>query len=322
MSLSAGTLGVCVTKIDEVSPEIRRFTLASPDGRHLPSFSGGSHVVVVIPNGDAAFRNPYSLMSSPYDTSTYQIAVRRDDRGRGGSMAMHRQVREGDLLEITPPVNLFPLVKQARLHIFIAGGIGITPFFSQLEELRLSDVPFEVHLAVRGAAHAQLGEELVAIFGDRVHLYRADAGHRLDTGAVLAQRPLGSHVYVCGPDSMIQSTLACARENGWTDSHVHYERFLQQSSGGDPFSVTLARSGITVHVSPDQSMLEAVEAAGLEIPYLCRGGACGRCESDVLELEGEIQHADDWLSSDEKSANTKIMPCVSRASCTRLVIDR
>jgi ferredoxin len=120
---------------------------------------------------------------------------------------------------------------------------------------------------------------------------------------------------------MIDATLACARDLGWTDSHVHFERFLEQSSGGEAFSFTLGRSGATIEVSPDQTMLEAVEAAGYSMPYLCRGGACGHCETAVLELDGELLHSDDWLSDDDKSSHKKIMPCVSRAKCNRLVID-
>ncbi|MFC5696695.1 PDR/VanB family oxidoreductase [Pseudomonas sp. GCM10022186] len=322
MSLSNGTLNVRVAHIEAVSPEIKRFTLVSTDGSHLPPFSGGSNVVVLIPHENGAYRNAYSLMSSPYDSSAYQIAVRRVEDGRGGSKRMHEAVNEGDVLEILRPVNLFPLSKHARLHLFIAGGVGITPVCSQLAELRLRGTPFEVHLAVRGAEHARLGEELVRKYGDAVHLYRSDIDPRLDIGAVLADRPLGSHLYVCGPESMIQDAIDSARAQGWTDSHIHYERFLEQGSVGEAFSVTLARSGATIEVSPDQSLLEAAEAAGHEIPYLCRGGACGMCETEVLELDGEILHTDDWLSDEDKAANKKIMPCVSRAKCSRLVIDR
>lgn len=322
MSLSKGTLNVRVAHIEAVTPEIKRFTLISTDGSHLPPFSGGSNVVVLIPHENGAYRNAYSLMSSPYDSSVYQIAVRRVEDGRGGSRQMHDAVHEGDMLEILRPVNLFPLSKHARLHLFIAGGVGITPVCSQLAELRLRGTPFEVHLAVRGCEHARIGEELVKEYGEAVRVYRNDAGEHLSIATVLADRPLGSHVYVCGPESMIQGTIDSAHSLGWTDSHIHYERFLEQGSVGEPFDVIFARSGATINVSPDQSLLEAAEAAGHPIPYICRGGACGECETDVLELDGEIIHTDDWLSNEVKATQRKIMPCVSRAKCSRLVIDR
>lgn len=321
MRQSTGTLQVRVDRIDRVTPEIKRFTLVSTSGEHLPPFSGGSNLVVLIPDAEGTRRNAYSLMSSPYDTSSYQIAVRKVPEGRGGSVRMHDAIQEGDELEVLRPVNLFPLSKHARLHLFIAGGVGITPVCSQLAELRLRGTPFEVHLAVRGVEHARLGEELVHKYGPAVHLYRGDRGERLNISEVLADRPLGSDVYVCGPEGMIQDTVDAAHAHGWTDSHIHFERFLEQGSAGEAFSVTLARSGATINVSPDQSLLEAAEAAGHEIPYLCRGGACGMCETRVLELDGEISHTDDWLSDEDKAANKKIMPCVSRAKCARLVID-
>ena len=143
----------------------------------------------------------------------------------------------------------------------------------------------------------------------------------MDIRQILTARPLGSHVYVCGPDSMIDDTIDSAHALGWTDSHIHYERFVEQGSLGESFSVTLARQGVTLEVAPDQSLLEAAEEAGYSVPYLCRGGACGYCETEVLEIEGELDHRDDWLSEEDKLSKRKFMPCVSRANCSRLVVD-
>jgi ferredoxin-NADP reductase len=321
MMFNNGTLNVRIARVEDVTPEIRRLTLVSPDGQHLPPFSGGSNIVLVLKKGEQTLRNAYSLMGSPYDSSVYQIAVRKVEDGRGGSRLVHETLREGDELQITAPVNLFPLDKHARLQLFIAGGVGITPVFSQLEELRVKDLPFEVHYAVRSSEHVGLGRELQARYGQAVHLYVNGEGPQLDIAQVLSKRPLGSHVYVCGPGRMIDDTINAAHRLGWTDSHIHYERFVEQGSSGEAFSVTLARAGVTVEVSPDQSMLEALEAAGHNPPYLCRGGACGHCETTVLELDGTIEHRDDWLSDEDKQANRKIMPCVSRACGNRLVVD-
>ena len=76
-----------------------------------------------------------------------------------------------------------------------------------------------------------------------------------------------------------------------------------------------------MHVVPDQSLLESIEAAGVEVPYLCRGGVCGFCRTDVLELDGELIHNDHYLSDEEKASGRVIMPCVSRARCKKLVLD-
>ena len=316
-----GALRVQVARVEAVTPEINRYTLCAADGSWLPPFSGGSHITVLIPDGDDTRRNAYSLMSSPYDVGQYQIAVRRVDSGRGGSAALHREVHDGDQLDITAPVNLFPLAKRARHHVFIAGGVGVTPIFAQLEELSAkANSSFEVHLAVRGPEHAALGQELQAKYGEAVTVY-SRPGARLAIAEILADRPLGTHVYVCGPDSMISDAVESAKHWGWTGSHIHFERFDDVGSSGEPFSVTLARSGVTLDVSPEQSILEAAEAAGHQIPYLCRGGACGECETEVVEVDGVIDHRDDWLSESERASNHVIMPCVSRATCTKLVIQ-
>jgi ferredoxin len=69
-------------------------------------------------------------------------------------------------------------------------------------------------------------------------------------------------------------------------------------------------------------MLEALEAAGVDAPYLCRGGACGQCETDVVSHDGNFVHRDHWLTDDQKACGNKIMPCVSRFEGRSLVIDR
>ena len=309
-----GTLALRIDRVEAVTPEINRYTLSAADGSWLPPFSGGSHLTLLIETEDGTRRNAYSLMSSPYDASKYQIAVRRIDDGKGGSVAMHRRISVGDVIPVTIPANLFPLSKHARHHLFIAGGVGITPVFAQLEDLSLKDGSFEVHLAVRGPQHAALGRELVALYG------HGERG-RMNIAEVLAEHPLGTHVYVCGPARMIDDVVDQAHQQGWTDSHIHFERFEDAGSTGQPFSVELARSGAVIEVSPEQSLLEAAEEKGFTLPYLCRGGACGECETEVLELVGTLDHRDDWLSEADRASNALIMPCVSRASCSKLVIN-
>jgi ferredoxin len=119
---------------------------------------------------------------------------------------------------------------------------------------------------------------------------------------------------------MINHVIATARSCGWPDSHIHWEQFSAPPVG-DAFEVFLARSNLSVHVPPDQSLLESIEAAGVEVPYLCRGGVCGFCHTRVLELDGELLHNDHFLSDADKAKGTSIMPCVSRAHCKRLVLD-
>jgi ferredoxin-NADP reductase len=316
----ANTIGVRVTAIHQLTPLIKHFVLAPVAGGSLPAFSGGSHIIVVMRGAGRVHRNPYSLLSPPNQLESYAIAVRRMEVSRGGSTFMHEQLRVGSELEITHPVNLFNLDKLARKHVLIAGGIGITPFMAQMEDLHGGPVPYELHYAVRGPEHAAFRQQLVERHGARVHFYHDSAGEFIDLDSLLSTQPLGTHVYFCGPAGMIDKVVATARAAGWSESHIHWEQFSAPPVG-DAFEVFLARSKVQVNVAPDQSLLEAIEDAGVDAPYLCRGGVCGECRTKVIEVDGELIHNDHFLSAEEKAAGKLIMPCVSRAHCTRLVVD-
>ena len=314
-------LDVTVSDVVEVNSLIKRFHFELPDGSPLPAFSGGAHIVIEMQDGDQLRRTPYSLMSSPQDTSDYQISIRRDDEGRGGSLFMHREVKPGMQMRISPPTNLFALDKRSGKQLMIAGGIGITPFLAQTAQMVACGGAFELHYGVRSRELGAYIDELKASIGHRLHTYIGDEDQNIDFDGLLSSQPAGTHVYVCGPAPMIDHVLARAKANGWPDSHVHYEHFAK-APAGEPFFVELKASGKTVEVGENQSLLEAMEAAGVDAPYLCRGGACGHCETDVVEVDGELQHEDHWLEDDEKASGKKIMPCVSRFCGKRLVIDR
>ena len=314
------TIPVEVIDIEWVTPLIKHFKLAPVGGGSLPVFSGGSHIIVVMHAADRVHKNPYSLLGSPQQLDTYEIGVRRMEESRGGSHFMHDSVKVGSRLEIAHPVNLFGLDKIARKHVLIAGGIGITPFLAQLEDLHAGGVPYELHYSVRSAEHAAFFERLVRREGERLYVYYDSEGDLIPFETLLATQPLGTHVYVCGPAGMIKHVIATAEASGWPDSHIHWEQFSAPPVG-DAFEVFLARARISVHVPPDQSLLESIEAAGVEVPYLCRGGVCGFCHTKVLELDGELIHNDHFLSDAEKARAKSIMPCVSRARCKSLVLD-
>ncbi len=316
----AQTLAVEITAIEQVTPLIKHFKLAALGGAALPAFSGGSHIIVVMRGAARIHRNPYSLLSSPHQLDAYEIGVRRMEESRGGSHFMHDQVKVGSRLEIAHPVNLFPLDKIARKHVLIAGGIGVTPFLAQLEDLHDGQVPYELHYSVRSPEHAAFLRSLRSREGDKVRMYYDSESQAIDFDGLLSNQPLGTHVYVCGPAGLINRVTTTAKSCGWPDSHIHWEQFSAPPMG-DAFEVFLARTNLTVHVPPDQSLLESIEAAGVEVPYLCRGGVCGFCQTRVLELDGELLHNDHFLSDADRAAAKSIMPCVSRARCKTLVLD-
>lgn len=314
------TIDVKVAAIEQVTALVKHFTFVKEDGTVFPAFSGGSHIVISLNIGGRVHRNPYSLMGSPEDTDAYHISVRRQERSRGGSVYMHDNVTVGMPFKITYPVNLFSLAKKARKHILIAGGIGITPFMSQIADLERLGADYELHYAFRAPEHGAFAERLKKTCGSKLHCYIDSFGERLDLPVLLGNQPLGTHLYVCGPNPMVVSLFEVARNFGWPENHIHSEQFLAPPIG-EPFKIQLARSKKEILVPAEMSMLEAIEAAGIEADFLCRGGACGRCELQVLETDGALVHHDHFLTDAEKASGKKIMPCVSRAKCECLLLD-
>lgn len=310
---------VRVGAITVEAPLVRRFRLDPVEGA-LPDFSGGSHILVEMRDGDRRRRNAYSLINAPGEPDRYEIAVRRQADGRGGSAFLHDRVKVGDHLRVTVPANLFPLDWRARRHVLIAGGIGITPFMAMTAQLAAADAPFELHYAMKTPEAGAFAARLQGMYGDAVHLYASMRGERLPLERLISDQPLGTHLYVCGPQRLIDEVARRTGAAGWPPSHVHAERF-DGARPGAPFAVTLGRSGRTLAVGDTESLLDALERDGVAIDSQCRGGACGRCLTDVLACDGTIAHADHYLSPAERDAGRLIMPCVSRFQGKRLVLD-
>ena len=307
----SAALKVQVSAARMLTPVVREFTLTACDGA-LPGFSPGSHVQVHLPLAEGTVRNAYSLTSDPAHLHHYRIAVRLQDVSRGGSQYLHRQVQVGDTLQLSPPANLFAPHGTARLHILIAAGIGITPFMAYIAALEQQQADFELHYLFRpGLSDAYL-DELQQRLGSRLHSYE----RRPDLNRILANRPLGSHVYSCGPQSLLDAVELQARCLGWPPKRVHSEAF-KGAQPGQPFDLHLLRSGRRLRVEAEQSLLEALEHAGLQVPNLCRGGVCGQCIT--RHNGGAIEHRDSFLSPAEQAEF--LMPCVSRGSGPCVSLD-
>lgn len=320
-TVGAAKLAVRVSAIITLNPLVTRFEFQRIDGTDFPTFSGGAHTVVEMMDGEKKHLNPYSLMSDPAELSTYAISVRRDDQGRGGSLFMHQKIKVGDEMALSYPVNLFVLDLRARKHLFVAGGIGITPFLAQIKQLEAIGGNWELHYSCRSPDLGSYVDELTENYPHATSVYYDDKKQSIDLDNLLDGQPFGTHLYVCGPKGMIDWVRKTATATGWPQAHVHHEEFLAPQPGR-PFAVRLKKSELTVEVGAQESLLEAIERLGVDAPYLCRGGACGQCETDVLDSDGTFLHRDHWLEDDEKESGEKIMPCVSRFEGKILVLNR
>lgn len=314
-------MSVRVAAVTQVADQVRRLRFERVDGQPLPVFSGGAHIVVSMRDGTILRRNPYSLMSSPADSSGYEISVLAVEKSRGGSAFLHHKLKVGDTLAISQPINLFPIDQRGRKHILMAGGIGITPLMAMMDQLAREDRSFELHYAVRTRSHGAYWRELQARYGARrVHVYCDAEQLFIPTAQILGHQPLRTHLYVCGPAGMIKGVLGTATQLGWPRQNLHSEEFLAPPPG-TVFKAVLTRSGKAITVHSHQSILEAVEAAGVEAPYLCRGGACGQCETTVVGCDGALEHHDIFLEPEDKTSGKKIMICVSRISGSEIRLD-
>ena len=311
---------VQVSQVEPLTEQVKRFTLVATDGKPLPAFTGGSHVIVQMSDGDNQYSNAYSLLSSPHDTSCYQIAVRLEENSRGGSRFLHQQVKVGNRLTISTPNNLFALISSARKHLFIAGGIGITPFLSHMAELQHSDVDWQLHYCSRNPESCAFRDELVQHpQAEKVHLHHSSTGTRLELARLLADIEPGTHVYTCGPEALNEAVRSEAARLDIAADTLHFEQFAIEDKTGDAFTLVLARSGKEFVVPEEMTILQVIENnKAAKVECLCREGVCGTCETAILE--GEAGHRDQYFSDEERASQQSMLICCSRAKGKRLVL--
>lgn len=296
------------------------FELLSLDGTPLPAFTPGAHLTVITPIG---VRRNYSLCGDAFDPSRYEIAVKRDANGRGGSMSMVDDVHEGARLRISAPRNNFELTARANDFIFIAGGIGITPIISMMRHLRrrqrIGSTKFKLYYCTRDEESTAFLDLLQAEFADHVTLHhdRGDINNAYDFWPVL-ETPGRAHVYCCGPKGLMDSVADMSGH--WPSGSVHFESFgvdAKAFAENIAFSVRLQKSGREITVSKEQTLLEALRANGCTVRSSCESGTCGSCKTGLIS--GHVDHRDMVLTEAERGSY--IMPCVSRASSGELVLD-
>jgi vanillate O-demethylase ferredoxin subunit len=312
---------VKVSKIIPLTGQIISLQLVAENGLSLPSYEPGAHIDVYLPNG---LIRQYSL-STPRGASYYEIAVLKDLNSRGGSKAVHEQIKVGDSLTISEPKNHFPLVAEADKTLLFAAGIGITPILAMAEQLAANQQQFELHFCARNQQQTPYFERISqAPWADKVHFHftDGDSSKRLNASSLLGQGQGNNHLYVCGPVTFMDDILAKAQQAGWSNEHLHREYFSAapiDHSSDQSFEVVINSSGQVFNVPADCSILNVLEDNGFFIPVACEEGVCGTCVTGLLE--GQADHKDVFLSDEEKQQMQKITPCCSRSLSPRLVLD-
>ncbi len=319
---AAAAFSVRVARKTAEAEGICSFELVRTDGQPLPAFAAGSHVDVEVPGG---FTRQYSLCNDPAETHRYLIAVLRDAGSRGGSLAMHDRVSEGDVLTISAPKNHFALAHDARSHLLLAGGIGVTPLLCMAERLAHVGAEFEMHYCTRTRARTAFMQRIEAAgFAPRVAFHFDDGpdAQRLNLAAVLSSPEPDRHLYVCGPKGFMDSVLGAARAHGWPEAQIHHEFFgaeVAARADDGRFEVKLASSGRVIPVAADRTVVQALAEAGVSVATSCEQGVCGTCLTRVIE--GVPDHRDMYLTPEEQAAGDQFLPCCSRSKTPLLVLD-
>lgn len=303
---------MAVCDVRAITDSVRLYTFRHPSRSHLPRPTPGSHVDLHLPGGQT---RQYSLCGNPDDDTVYQIAVKREDEGRGASRWIHENVAIGCTVPVSAPRNNFPLAEDAVRHVLIAGGIGITPMLAMTKYLAQRDFPFELHYCAHESRTAPFLSTLSDICGtQRLRTYFSDAGgqppRRLNVHQLLTAVTPGTHVYCCGPQRLTHAFREAAIN--WPGSYVHSEVFkptLNENFVAEPFDVKLASTGEVVRIPANKSALEVLRAHGVGLPSSCELGVCGACECRYLD--GTVIHRDSVL--DVAARQDRLMLCVSRA---------
>ena len=303
-------------RVDEAE-DVVSLRLEDPAGADLPAWTPGAHVDVEAPPG---LLRQYSLCGDPADRRGWRIAVLREDPGRGGSRHLHDAVPVGSTLRTSLPRNISPLLASPR-YVFLAGGIGITPILPMVRAAEAAGAEWQLWYGGRRRSRMAFLEEL-ACYGDRVRVRPEDEHGLLPLAQILADAPEDAVVQVCGPEPLLAAVEQAGA--GRPAGTIRVERFRPRpAQPGLPaaraFEVVAALTGRRVVVDAGQSVLDALDRAGVAVPSSCREGTCASCETTVVE--GEVEHRDSVLSDAERADGGTMMICVSRARSDRLVLE-
>lgn len=310
-----------VATVREVAERVREIVLCAADAAALPPFTAGAHIEIHLPDGTT---RPYSLVDLEGKASQpdcYVLGVLLEPESTGGSRYMHG-LKPGDSVRASAPKNSFALVESQAPALLVAGGIGITPIASMATALKAEGRPYRLIYAGRSARAMGFADVLARHHDAALTVHCDDAtGCALPLAPLLQSAEPGAHLYICGPRAMIEAAREIAAASGFAAEAVHFELFEKAvpQAGDQPFEVEIASTGQVFTVPAEKTIIEALEAEGIDLIYDCQRGDCGICQTALLE--GEADHRDVVLTDAERAANTLIHICVSRARSARLKLD-
>lgn len=310
-----------VTDIKVVAFDTKSFIFSPLSGEPFPEFTAGSHINIFLPSG---LIRSYSLLNPTYERNRYQIAVKVDKYGKGGSKEMHNEIVKGSQIMISTPKNNFVLYESFNKYILISRGIGITPLLSMAHRLAELDKHFEFHICAKSFEHIPFQYELINwSFAPNVEIHLDENGkNTLSVEKVLSEPNKNTLVYICGPTAFNELIMDTAIRFGWPKNQLKKELFSAarvSSEESKEFEIVLSRSKKIIQVPKDLTIIDTLLINNIKVDYSCLQGTCGTCVCDVLD--GKIDHRDAFLSEEEKLSDHKMCLCVSRAVDNQIILD-
>jgi glycine betaine catabolism B len=337
-----------VLRIVPETPDVKTFRLGAANGGRLPFVHlPGQYLNLVLTIDGERVGRSYSIASAPTQSEYCEITVKRVADGRA-SRYLHDVLVEGALVKVSAPAGRFVFTgEDSDAVVLVAGGVGITPLMAILRFL--TDRRWKGHIyfifAARTRGDVIFFEELRRLQGmfENAHVTvtlsgeddptwtgaRGRISSKLLSEAVprLTELP----IYLCGPDGMMQGVRALLAELHVPEPHVKTEVFVSPGATSGPraprmlevfagaATVEFRRSMQIIEMPGEQSLLEAAEDAGIEIPFECRSGICGQCKTRLLEgrVSMEVQDA---LNTADRSHGV-ILACQAHAASASLVVD-
>jgi ring-1,2-phenylacetyl-CoA epoxidase subunit PaaE len=294
-------------------------------------------------------RRSYSIASAPGKPLT--VGVKHVE---GGLFSTFCQALEpGQVIRVMPPEGRF-VPKDERKLVLVAAGSGITPMVSIAAERLAAGAEVTLIYGNRDSAHIMFREELEALkdrYVDRftlIHvLSREPQDVELLNGRITGERIVrlanagavdiedADGIFLCGPGGMIDDVAEALTGKGVPAERIHFERFFTEGEGPRPTrseaAQAAAEKGVQVEVvldgarrvfsvdAEDDTVLEAAERQGLELPYSCRGGMCCTCRCKVEE--GSAEMAVNYSLEPWEIEAGFVLACQSRPTSDKLVLD-
>lgn len=347
-----------VVKIFPETHNVKTFRFQLPAGGPLPfQYRAGQYLNIRLPIDGHVVRRSYTISSAPMGQVYCEISVKREEQGVV-SRYLHDAVREGMTFEISAPAGRFVFEDTQHAAVtLIAGGVGITPMMSMARCLTERPWTGEIYfiLVTRTANdiifHAELQRMAARYSNFHLHITLTD-GKSGDNwpGAVgrLTERTLTAMVpsidsqpaFVCGPGPMMDATREILRTLGVPTQWIITEAFVSPATANEPAApmeselnanhaglndaefesiVSFSKSQVVITATSHTTVLEAAEAAGVDLAWECRSGICGQCK--VHCPEGSVHMAShDALTAKEKGQGY-ILACQAHPRSAQLRID-